>query len=28
MCYAHNTLKKAGVRMVTNITLNGRSLSA
>ena len=26
MCYAHNTLKKAGVKMTTNITLNGRAL--
>ncbi len=26
MCYAHNTLKKAGVRMVTNILLNGKPL--
>lgn len=24
MCYAHNTLKKAGVRMVTNLFLNGK----
>ena len=23
MCYAHQTLKKAGVKMVTNISLNG-----
>ncbi len=27
MCYAHNTLKKAGVKMVTNIRLNGKELS-
>lgn len=26
MCYAHNTLKKAGVKMVTNLFLNGRPL--
>jgi len=26
MCYAHNTLKKAGVRMVTNIFLNGEKV--
>jgi len=26
MCYAHQTLKKAGVKMVTNIFLNGRSI--
>ena len=26
MCYAHNTLKKAGVRMVTNVVLNGDPL--
>lgn len=24
MCYAHNTLKKAGVKMVTNLFLNGK----
>jgi len=24
MCYAHQTLKKAGVKMKTNILLNGR----
>jgi uncharacterized OsmC-like protein len=27
MCYAHNTLKKAGVKMVTNLYLNGKHLS-
>jgi uncharacterized OsmC-like protein len=27
MCYAHNTLKKAGVKMVTNLYLNGRQLA-
>lgn len=27
MCYAHNTLKKAGVKMVTNLYLNGKQLS-
>jgi uncharacterized OsmC-like protein len=27
MCYAHQTLKKAGVRMTTNIFLNGVSIS-
>jgi len=26
MCYAHQTLRKAGVKMVTNISLNGRSI--
>ena len=26
MCYAHNTLKKAGVKMTTNLFLNGRPL--
>lgn len=26
MCYAHNTLKKAGVRMITNVVLNGEPL--
>jgi uncharacterized OsmC-like protein len=26
MCYAHNTLKKAGVRMVTNLSLNGEKI--
>lgn len=26
MCYAHNTLKKAGVKMVTNLFLNGEPL--
>jgi uncharacterized OsmC-like protein len=26
MCYAHNTLKKAGVKMVTNIILNGEPI--
>jgi uncharacterized OsmC-like protein len=27
MCYAHNTLKRAGVRMVTNLFLNGKRVS-
>jgi uncharacterized OsmC-like protein len=27
MCYAHNTLKKAGVKMVTNLFLNGERLA-
>ena len=27
MCYAHNTLKKAGVKMTTNLYLNGKQLS-
>jgi len=27
MCYAHNTLKKAGVTMVTNLFLNGEKIS-
>jgi uncharacterized OsmC-like protein len=27
MCYAHNTLKKAGVKMVSNIFLNGEKIS-
>jgi uncharacterized OsmC-like protein len=27
MCYAHNTLKKAGVKMVTNVFLNGKQIS-
>ncbi len=27
MCYAHNTLKRAGVRMVTNLYLNGKQLA-
>jgi len=27
MCYAHNTLKKAGVKMTTNIYLNGAQIS-
>jgi uncharacterized OsmC-like protein len=27
MCYAHQTLKKAGVKMTTNIFLNGKPLS-
>ena len=27
MCYAHNTLKKAGVKMTTNIFLNGKQIS-
>lgn len=26
MCYAHNTLKKAGVKMTTNLSLNGKQL--
>jgi len=26
MCYAHNTLKRAGVKMITNIYLNGKAL--
>lgn len=26
MCYAHNTLKKAGVKMTTNVFLNGRKI--
>jgi uncharacterized OsmC-like protein len=26
MCYAHNTLKKAGVKMTTNVFLNGTRL--
>ena len=26
MCYAHNTLKKAGVKMTTNIFLNGKQI--
>jgi len=26
MCYAHNTLKKAGVKMVTNVFLNGEQI--
>lgn len=26
MCYAHNTLRKAGVKMVTNLRLNGKEL--
>jgi uncharacterized OsmC-like protein len=26
MCYAHNTLKKAGVKMTTNVFLNGKAL--
>jgi len=26
MCYAHNTLKKAGVKMTTNVYLNGQLL--
>jgi uncharacterized OsmC-like protein len=26
MCYAHNTLKKAGVKMVTNVFLNGKRI--
>lgn len=26
MCYAHNTLKNAGVKMVTNLHLNGKQL--
>ncbi len=27
MCYAHQTLKKAGVKMTTNIFLNGKQVS-
>ncbi len=27
MCYAHNTLKRAGVKMVTNIFLNGMQIT-
>ena len=27
MCYAHNTLRKAGVRMVTNLFLNEKEIS-
>jgi len=27
MCYAHNTLKKGGVKMVTNLYLNGKLLN-
>ena len=27
MCYAHNTLKRAGVKMVSNIFLNGEKIS-
>jgi len=27
MCYAHQTLKKAGVKMTTNIFLNGRQIN-
>ncbi|TLX96786.1 MAG: OsmC family protein [Thaumarchaeota archaeon] len=27
MCYAHNTLRKAGVRMVTNLFLNEKQIS-
>ncbi len=26
MCYAHNTLKKAGVKMTTNLILNGKQI--
>jgi uncharacterized OsmC-like protein len=26
MCYAHNTLKKAGVKMITNLSLNGEQV--
>ncbi len=26
MCYAHNTLRKAGVRMITNLFLNGKEI--
>lgn len=26
MCYAHNTLKKAGVKMITNLYLNGKAI--
>jgi uncharacterized OsmC-like protein len=28
MCYAHNTLRKAGVKMVTKINLNGNEISS
>ena len=28
MCYAHNTLKKAGVKMSTNLSLNGRQIGS
>ena len=27
MCYAHNTLKKAGVKMTTNVFLNGKLIN-
>jgi putative redox protein len=27
MCYAHNTLRKAGVKMITNLFLNGEKIS-
>ena len=27
MCYAHNTLSKAGVKMVTNLFLNEKQIS-
>ena len=27
MCYAHNTLRKAGVKMVTNLHLNGKQIA-
>jgi len=27
MCYAHNTLKKAGVKMTTNLILNGEKIN-
>jgi uncharacterized OsmC-like protein len=26
MCYAHNTLRNAGVKMVTNLFLNGNQI--
>jgi uncharacterized OsmC-like protein len=26
MCYAHNTLKNAGIKMVTNLFLNGSQI--
>lgn len=28
LCYAHNTLKRAGVKMVTNVFLNGKKVPA
>ncbi len=27
MCYAHNTLRKAGVKMVTNVFMNGEKIA-